>query len=224
MIIGYDHLGAAHPLWPIKTATKETPKSAAIGLLDYTFGDAEAVFKRYVKAGFKVFRVHFWWADSHVIAPLSRVKTASKKWEKIAKAHPEAKIYVSHSLEHNEKSVAAVLRRLDLMRELAPSCTPVNCVWKGVTVAGEINEVHEEYEGPTEHLNTSAYLYSSDGVSILAIPMKALKKKHKDAAILFGWIPRFNLRTDSGPQPPPKLRKAVPTAQEFKEVVKHMEG
>lgn len=224
MQIGYDHLGAAHRLWPFKDAIKETPKNAVIGLLDFTFGDARRAFKRYYKAGFRKFRVHLWWSDSHIIAPLSLVKRASSKWERIARAHPETIIYVSHSLEHNEKSVPAVLRRMDLLRELAPSCKPVNCVWKGALIAGEINEVHEEYEGPTDYLHSAAYIYSSDGVSIHAIPVKALKKRHNHAAILFAWIPRFNLRSDSGPQLPPKKRKNVPTAKEFREVVKHMEG
>lgn len=92
-----------------------------------------------------------------------------------------------------------------LLKKLAPSCTPVNCVWQGQTVEGWVNEKHGK-----DCKVKGRYIASVDGSTEREFSFAAWHKRHKDAEIRFMWGALFNM--NDGHQPAnPAERKAAPS-------------
>lgn len=213
-MLGCDALGLGHSLWPVTAMVKALPKGIAIGCFDTTFGDALPALRRVLASGkFPACRVHLWWSDNHIICPLEVIKDRAPKYQKLAKEFPEVKIYLSHSCEHNERSEANVRKRIALIKKLAPSCIPVNAIWRGATVPGT-QEKH--YQGTRLHLKGPTII-SNDGHQGAHVTMY---KQHPEALMCFFWLPIFNLRKEgdapNGVKPPPKTRKNPPKECDFK--------
>lgn len=216
--VGYDYLGAGHKKFPVRKAIRLTPAGSAIGVFWDTFGDATWAIKKFAKSKkFPIIRIQVWWSTAHVIVPLPTLIKACQKIELIAKANRHVSFLISHSCEHNEPSETVVRSRMKAIRETAPSCTPVNSVWKGRLLDDEINEKHGA-DGQCPGI----YINSFDGESCYDQDINKWHKQHSDALIRFLWAARFNGREvykEGDAPPPPKLRTAWPDKKYLKSVV-----
>ena len=216
-IVGFDLLGLGHNLWPIKDTIAVHPIGSAIGAFDSTFSNSVIpnLTKLLDSGKFPTIRIHLWWSDAHVIVPLKVVQERAPLYEELAKKYPSVKFYLSHSCEHNEQSLEKVLKRIDLIKILAPSCIPVNCIWKGALAPGVVTEVH----GESSKANPNE-IVSLDGDDCFSIDSKKWLKRNSKGIISFLWGSRYNLRETGKPAPPPKLRTNVPNKKYLLDVVK----
>ncbi len=217
-LIGYDYLGAGHKKWPLRKSIRLTPAGSAIGCFWDTFGPAKRAISRFANSGkFPVIRIHVWWSNQHAIVPPMPLAKACREIEKLAKAHPLVKFYISHSCEHNETNEQTVRSRMKVIRDEAPSCIPVNSVWQGALLDDEINEKHgADGECP------GVYINSFDGESCYDQDVNKWHKKHADSLIRFLWAARFNGREvykEGDTVPPPLLRTAWPDRKYLKSVI-----
>ena len=213
---GVDYLGLGHRKFPLRYVARHTPAGAPIGLFLDTFGDGPKQLRKLFKLYSEIakplpcaVRIHIWWSNQHVIAPVNAVKKGSIVCEKLALEFPSVTFYVSHSCEHDEKNKAVVKKRMELVRKFAPSCVPVNCVGKGATLLGVINENHP-HEGKSSL--KPPYIVSNDGKGIFEMNPDKFMRDHKDAKLCLLWTYEFNLREPGEKKPPPpKLRTKVPS-------------
>lgn len=204
---GLDLLGLAHPLFKMKDVIKALPQGWAVGCFDGVFGDVESKLKKLLNSrpDISAVRVQLWWGGAaHRIAPLDLIKRRAPVFERIAKS-VSMPVYLSHSCEYNEQSKIEVKKRVDLIRDLAPSCIPVNSVYKGVTLPGVLTERH----------GSKAYgdLVSTDGENIYDMDAERWLNNTHTAQYQFLWGSRFNLREiykEDQPIPPPSKRTAAP--------------
>lgn len=219
-MLGLDLLGLGSEYWPIAKTIEVFPSQWALGCFDTTFGDHAVANARALLGTKKVaaFRVHLWWADSHVICPRSVVITQAPKWEALAKQFPDVKFYISHSCEYNEKNKATIEDRVKLIHQFAPSCTAVNCPMGGSPVAG--NAITERHGDKAKGLPHD--IVSTDGQSIYDMNASDWVTGQR-GDITFLWGMRFNLKEVYHPgekAPPPRKRKAIPSAEYMKGVIR----
>lgn len=211
-MIGNDLLGLAHEKMDVKLMIQLTPAGWAIGTFDDPFGDVLPKLKKMMDTGkYPVVRIHAHWDDNHKICPLDKLKKKLPRYEQLAKDYPKIKVYVSHSCEYNESSASEVKKRVDLVKQLCPSCIPVNSRWKGATTPGVLTESHGSKAKAKE-----GEIVSTDGENIYDIDVETWFKDNSKAAIIFLWGFRYNLREipDPGQKvPKPKDRNASPNKQ-----------
>lgn len=216
-MFGLDLLGLAHPKFSAQKAIQATPQGFAIGVFDSTFGDVLRSLRIMLRTGkYPACRVHLWWSNQHVICPLNVVKSRAPLYQKLAQEFPGVKFYLSHSCEYNERSLQNVKKRVALLRALAPSCIPVNSVWKGPTTHDAITEHHG-----SKTRAKSGEIVSTDGESAYDLDVKKWIAANQKASIIFLWGLRFNLREIPDPgqtPPPPKQRQAAPSLEYIKSV------
>jgi len=212
--IGLDILGVAHKNFPLRRIRHFIPRGSAIGALDGTFGPLPKKVERLIRTGkFPIFRIHLNWDPLHRIVPMRRLIKRAKVYERIALKYPDIQIYLSHSLEHNERNRRRVMRRMSALRRYAPHCTPVNCIWRGVVLNGEINEAH----GPRTEL-PKPFFVSMDG-SLIG-DTKSWLRANSAAKLRFLWTPRFNLRSHLHDTTPILRRAAAPRQADFKKLLR----
>lgn len=209
-MIGIDLLALADHRFIIKP--RQIPEGWAIGVMDDPFGDVLPKLKKLLDSGrFPACRIHAHWADNHAIVPISKLKKKLPRYEELAKQYPEVKFYISHSCEYKEPSAKKVRQRIDLIKQLAPSCIPVNSCASGATLANVITERHGNvYAGE---------LLSMDGTDITEMNIKTWLKRNVAATACFIWRTQFNGRNPGEAAIPIKLRKHWPTKEQIKELV-----
>lgn len=110
---------------------------------------------------------------------------------------------------------------LDLVKEAAPSCEPVNTPWKGAHSKKYINEVH----GGTGSAVEGQYIFSYDGTDMLETNLEAIKRRHRNALLWFGWTANFNGITETdGEKIPREERTAWPSVKLIRSVTYVMEN
>jgi hypothetical protein len=229
-LIGRDGLGMAHRKFPIGKFIQSTPENWAIGGLDDWFGNLVPRIQKCLSATnaagdarkFPAYRIHLWWDNSHGLIPIGELRKRAKKYELIARANSDVDFYLSHTLELASRDAAELRKRLKILEDTAPSCTPVNCVWggKGRIMPGYVNEQHGVNGKPRGDVE---YITSTDGVNIYDIDAVKWNLDHDDALIRFLWGLRDNLREvlDPGEKPPlPKVRNAAPSLPYLNGVVR----
>lgn len=214
---GFDALGLAHSKYPVKNVIQAVPRDWVIGTFDHPFGDVAPKVKKLIQAGYKTFRIQLWWSNQHVIAPIPHTEKQAKKWEKIAKANPDCIFYLSHSCEYNESNKQKVIERVQALKKHAPSCVPVDSIFRGVTSGLAIVEHHGDVKvKPGE-------IISTDGTNHYDIDSEKWRTDNEKALIQFVWGLLQNLREipDPGQNPPPPLaRNAVPSVPYNKSLVR----
>lgn len=209
-MIGFDLLGLADKRFDIKPS--DLPEGSAIGVFDDPFGHVLPKLKKLLDSGrFPICRIHAHWADNHTVVPISKLKKKLLKYEDLAKQYPEIKFYISHSCEYKESSAKKIRQRVDLIKQLAPSCFPVNSCSSGAVTPGISVERHGDIAGGD--------LVSMDGTDITQMNVKAWLKKNKSAKICFLWRTQFNGRNPGEAATPIKQRKHWPTKEQIKELV-----
>lgn len=218
MIKGIDILGLAHKNVDLKAVIKEVPKGWAIGAFDDPFGPVLKRLRKVLASGkFPVVRIHAHWDNKHKIAPIEKLKKKLPSYEKLAQDFSSVRVLVSHSCEYSEFSKAKVQERIDLIKQFAPSCEPVNSCMEGEATQDAFFELHGNGAAGVDEI------ISLDGLDFKDVDMKRWMSQNKKAHIVFGWRSEFNLRKrgESNP-PPPRLRKVKCGAKEIREVVQAM--
>lgn len=209
-MFGLDLLGAAEYG---KVALDSLPQGWALGIFDNTFGDATPVVIKALKRHCPLVRVQMLWSDAHTFGDgdIPKIKQIAKKYEAIAKRFPNSKIQLSPFCEHNLQNPD---KYLDIVKNNAPSCTPVNTIWLGAKSKKYKNEVHGELKAPK-----GAYNFSFDGTNCVDSDVEKFKSIHSNSEVFFFWHPRFNLKWSMGDTTPRHLRTAVPTKELIESVV-----
>jgi hypothetical protein len=217
-MMGIDALGLAHRLYKVETLIQTVPKEFAIGAFDHVFGDVLPKIKKLISSGYRTFRIQLWWGGSkHVIAPLNHTEAMAKKWERVAKAFPNCTFYLSHSCEYDESKKPEVIKRVQILKKFAPSCIPVDSVYKGATSGLAIVERHGDVTVKPGEIT------STDGDNLYDLDANSWRIRNEKAALCFGWGYRFNLREINDPDqkvPPISERTASPSAQYTASVVR----
>lgn len=212
-LVGLDHLGLAHKLYPVKKVIQAAAPNSIIGVFDDPFGPVLNKLRKCLDSGkYKAARIQAHWDNLHRIVPLQKLKKKLPAYEKLSKDYPGIDIFVSHSCEYKEASQVEVRKRVDLIRSLAPSCIPVNSVWQGATLPNVITERHGQ--------DAIGGMVSYDGTNAYDSNVEGWKQRNAGAYQLF-WGYRFNLReiNDEGqPVPPPSQRTAAPSLQYIQSV------
>ena len=218
-MIGLDLLGLGSRHWPVKDSIHMTPDGFAIGCFLNTFGNAIPNLKKHLDSGkFPAVRIHAHWSNSHAIIPKNDLKKAAVIVNKLARQYPAVKVYLSHSCEYDEPSREKVKERVDIIRQLAPDCIPVNSVMRGATMPDVITEHH----GASVKAKRDE-IVSTDGINIYDIDAEKWVRENGQAIIAFLWGLRFNLRENTKPGQtviPPKLRQAAPSKEYLKAVIR----
>lgn len=223
-LVGHDLLGLGHKLFPYKHCIKIIPEGTAIGaFVDDTFGTAWPQIKKMAASGkFPAFRLQAHWDNNHVIVPVPKLTNIARKAERLAILFPHITWYLSHSTEHNG-NLEEVKKRMSLIETVAPHTIPVNNPWNGATIKGYINEKHHSHSWDY----STKYMHSWDGANCYDGNVDKWHKDHAGAEIRFLWGLRYNLRevTKEGQSyPPPKERKAIPSKEYIKALVRLQKG
>lgn len=220
---GVDILGAADNDWNRKETAIAIDSGFGFGLFHDTFGDGFAATKEILTIRKNVglitpfFRLQFWRA--HALTETSVLQKCLPKYQELSKQF-DTKFYISHSCEYSSQDVKEVKKRIDLIRKLAPNCTPVLSPWKGVTIPGVQVEVH----GKTVAKKGQGISYDggSKGEAVYDIDAPKWIKQSEDngADYILAWGPRFNLTETYGgaKPPPPSERTAAPSGKFVKGV------
>lgn len=224
-MLGLDLLGLAHPKFAVKEVLKAFPEGFAVGCFDdpKTFGDALKRIKLFLNSGkVSALRVHAHWSDAHKIADMRDLQKRLPRYEKLQQEFPNIPIYVSHSCEYKEGSLAEIRKRVELVRTLCPSCIVVQSAWQGPTVAG-VGVV--EKHGPGAKCGRgqiASYDGGKKGEGVQDVDSEKWINNNRNADITFLWSPRFNL-TESEKIPRDK-RTATPRARDIKGIARLGKG
>ena len=211
MMYGLDLLGLAR----FKQEARDAfPSGYALGVFSDTFGDSMPYVRQIVQSGkCRALRVQLMWSDEHAFSDkdIPKLKKEAKRWGDFAK-HASVPVYLSPFCEHK---VMNPDKYLQIVKEQAPNCEPVNSFYTGAKSSKFINEVH----GTTSPSLSGRYIFSYDGTDMLESDIEAMKMRHKNALIWFGWTANFNgnLEVDKdAPKIPREKRTAWPSAKLIK--------
>lgn len=222
MVPGLDLLGLAHPKFEAKAVLKAFPQGYALGCFDdpKTFGDAGKRIKLFLDSGkVPALRVHVHWSDAHKIADLKDLQRRLPRYERLALQYSHIPIYVSHSCEYRESSLREVQKRVELVRNLCPSCFVVQSAWQSPTVAG-VGLVEKHGPG-AKNCGIASYDGGKKGEGLQDVDSEKWVRNNRDAAIVFAWGPRCNLTEET--KLPRNKRTASPEPEYIKMLARLMQ-
>lgn len=201
MIYGIDYLAGVKYQ---KVILDEHPAGWGAGFFARTFGPALKTVDALLATGrCPAVRIQMLWSDTHQFSDsdIPALKKIAKQYEVLAKKYKTVRIYLSPFCEHNLKNPD---KYLDIVKAHAPSCIPVNTIWKGSLSKRYINEVH----GNKSAVPKGHYFYSYDGQNALDADVENDKVKYKDAGIFFWWSYQCNGKKKEDDTTPRPDRKA----------------
>jgi hypothetical protein len=221
-LYGQDILGLADNDMNRKALAQAMGDGFSIGLFDLTFGDGVKAADEFLTArehaglNTPALRVHIYWNNNHMLAPEGTVKGRSILWQALSLKHPNTKFYISPSCEYKSTDAKAVAGLVEIIRHYAGNCTPVLCPAPGsVVVPGVMTEEHgnKATAGPGQ---IASYDGGAKGEGLFDIDSNHwIFEQNKNADIVFGWCPKFNL-AESHNDKPPAIRTAAPSIGEVK--------
>lgn len=189
-------------------ARREMPEGWALGFFDNTFGNASPHAERILDTGrVPLMRVHLLWSDPHSFGDkdIKQVRKLARKYQALKQKYPSAIVEISPFCEHNLKNPD---KYLDIVKQEAPDCKPVNTPDKGAFSKRYKNEVHHANKRPQGRYN-----FSYDGASCVDADVEKDKAFHSGADIFFFWASQFNGRKTTKDTTPRPQRKAWPTSE-----------
>lgn len=211
MIYGLDFLGL--PKFA-DLAFREHPEGWALGFFDNTFGNALPAAERIIASGrAPLVRVQLIWSDSHTFGDkdIKHVRKLCRKYQALKQKYPSVIFELSPFCEHNLKNPD---KYLDIVKQEAPDCRPVNVPDKGAFSRKHKNEVHHSSKIPP-----GKYNFSYDGASAVDSDVIKDKERHSSADVFFFWVPQFNGRKTTKDTTPRPQRKAWPTSELIDSVI-----
>lgn len=212
MIYGLDLLGGAKYG---KLLLKEFPTGWAAGLFDNTFGPASGLVEKLIETGkCHHIRIQMLWSDTHRFgdSDIKKLKAIAKPYERLALKYP-VRIELSPFCEHNLKTPD---KYLDIVKNEAPSCYPVNTPWQGNFSKKYKNEIHGNHKKPS---GTGKYNYSYDGTNAVDSNVTKDKQTHSNADVFFFWHPRFNLKWNMKDNTPRPKRTGKPSKEMIRSLI-----
>jgi hypothetical protein len=198
----------------VHTVVREMPEGWCLGSFANTFGDALPAVETVLKTGrVPMVRMQLLWSDSHTFGDkdIPVIRREAKRYQQLKKRFPHIEVELSPFCEHNLQNPD---RYLDIVREEAPDCIPVNVPWKGAFSQKYKNEIHGDHKAPR-----GVYNYSLDGTNGPDANMTALKETHADASCFFFWHCRFNLKWSMKDTTPRPQRAAKPDSNLIDSVI-----
>lgn len=195
-------------------ARREMPEGWALGFFANTFGNALPHAERILDTGrVPLIRVHLLWSDTHSFGDkdIKQVRRLARKYQALKQKYPDVIFELSPFCEHNLKNPD---KYLDIVKQEAPDCRPVNTPDKGVFSRKYKNEVHHSSKVPP-----GKYNFSYDGASAVDADVESDKERHKNADVFFFWIPQFNGRKTTKDSTPRPQRKAWPSSELIDSVI-----
>lgn len=180
-----------------------------------TFGDGISAIDQVNYSGRpKGFRVQLLWSDSHTYGDddISKIIELSKRVESVARRHPRIKCEISPFCEHNLNNPD---KYLEIVKKHAPSCTPVNTVWKGKLSTRYKNEVH----GVRAAIPQGRFNWSYDGDDPKPEDFITIKNQYREAEVFYLWNHRLNNKRGATDRTPAKEREYLMSVEEFHELV-----
>ena len=218
-MISFDLLGAGHRRFPKKRILNLLPYKVGVGMFDDDiFGKTASSYalELYKIKKIVALRVHLYWDPGHKqLCPLKYLADRATFWNIFAEECPDLRVYLSHTCEHTSTDVTALKRRMNLIREHAPLCVPVNSVIKkGAILPGEVNEKH----GLFTPLSTP-YIASLDGTEAFDVNVKSWLSTHRNSRMACVWTHGLNLRKKGAAFVPIKNRVIQISAKDFKKLI-----
>lgn len=222
-MFGLDYLAFAHKNFPWKKSIALLPPGWALGVFDDPFGPVvNRVRNALLQKEIPIVRIHAHYAtktSGKTLIPLDKLKKKLPKYEELAQEFKgRSRIYVSHSCEYESSDGSAIQQRVNLIRDLAPSCVPVNSVFRGATAPDVITERHGK-----DAKAKQGEIISADGDNLYDLDVKKWIADNSKSLITFLWGYRFNMREINDPEqtiPGPKDRKATPSPTYTKSIIK----
>ena len=208
---GLDQLGAARYA---DLAVREHPDGWAFGAFDTTFGNALPVFERIVKTGrCPLIRVQLLWSDTHQFGDrdIPAIKKRARLYQKLKLENSHITVEISPFCEHLIKSPD---KYLEIVKNEAPDCVPVNVPWKGGMSQRFKNEVHGYHAAPK-----GKYNYSFDGTPCVDADVMKLRGDHAKSDVFFFWTSQFNGRKNPNDKTPRPQRQAWPVPELIDSVI-----
>ncbi len=211
MIYGLDFLGLPKYADLVR---REHPQGWALGAFARTFGDALPHIGRILATGrVPHVRMQLLWSDSHTFGDrdIPAITKEARRYQKLKQDFPGVVFELSPFCEHNLQSPD---RYLEIVKNEAPDCVPVNTPWRGAFSKKFKNEIHGQHAKPKGDYN-----FSFDGTPCVDSDVEKFKAGQSDADVFFFWTSQFNGRKNpSDPTPRPK-RKAWPTSDLIDSIV-----
>lgn len=196
-----------------KLAVRSLPPGWATGCFWNIAGNPTSFIKKVLDKGCPHFRCAGLWEDNHNFGDkhIKELKKMCRALQAIAVVNRQAIIEISGMCEHNLNNPD---KYLDIVKQEAPDCKPVNTPDRGKLSTKYKNETHHSNKRLPGHYN-----YSFDGVSCVDADVEKIKGIHKDCDVFFFWLPQFNGRKTTKDTTPRPERKAWPTSELIDSVI-----
>lgn len=206
-IYGYDILALAKQ--PKEVVALAEP-GKALGVLQGTFGDVIPALEREIRKGNTyAFRAHLTngtcfrnqncEAGEPGATNYGVLKKRAIAFQQLTDRNPWTKCFLSPRLEHDEKKREVVNKWFSIIKEFAPSCTPVCSNFTGYCPGDVLSEKHGN--------DSTADIVSNDGKSLYDADTSKYWGHGK--VLSLGWINRFNLRVSGEKEFIPPSKRTV---------------
>ncbi len=193
---------------------REHPQGWALGAFARTFGDALPHIGRILATGrVPHLRVQLLWSDSHTFGDrdIPAITKEARRYQKLKQDFPGVVFELSPFCEHNLQSPD---KYLEIVKNEAPDCIPVNTPWRGAFSKKFKNEIHGQHAKPKGDYN-----FSFDGTPCVDSDVEKFKAGQSDADVFFFWTSQFNGRKNPADPTPRPDRKAWPTSDLIDSVI-----
>lgn len=217
MAYGLDYILGVHYK---STILKHHPQGMLLGIGAGWFRDKEGKFDPYITAQDVVqkacerslapkIRIPIIWDDGHSFykSDLDIILAEAREYEQIAKNNKQIKIELAPLLEH---SLANPDWYLDRVKEVAPSCTLVNSVYRGSLSTKYINEVHGLTPPPK-----GKFIYSYDGTHCVDTNVEFFRRRYGRAIDFYWWIAQLNQKYKASDSTPRSERVVIPSREQL---------
>lgn len=197
-----------------RTVAQVLPKGWWFSTFGEAFGDP---FKRAIpavldKGNAAGLKVNLLWSDNHQFGDkdIPKIKKMSKLCERIAHDY-QISVEICPFTEHNLKNPD---KYLDIVKDIAPSCTPLNTPWQGAFSKRYKNEIHGSHNSPSGEYN-----FSFDGTACVDSNVEAYKMKHASCDVFWFWDAPFNLKYEPDDTTPRPDRTYKPSKALFESII-----
>lgn len=213
MIFGHELLGAAKFK---KKAIKLLPDGRAGKVFMNEFGNALPVIVGWAKKGtHPIIAAQGVWQGNHNYSGNGDLKLAIKECKRlneVAKDYPHLTFHYSPFCEHRLPG-GYMVKVFNELAEHASNLVLVNNPMQGgALVKGYYNEIHGSFN---PNNIPAPYDWACDGLSAVDCDIEIFKARHKQAKVIWMWIPQYNCKKRTHESTPINQRKVKPTKKQI---------